>query len=157
MMAHDRSLMVADSGEMESLGGKIALALAGRGGCVTLAGQLGAGKTTLVRGALRALGYDGVVKSPTYTLMEEYPLARRRVFHLDLYRLADAEELEYLGLRDALVEGPLIFVEWPDRGGGALPEVDLTVQIEYREQGRRVCLRSCSPLGSDVLNAMERR
>jgi len=156
-MADDLSLMLADSAEMESLGGKIARALADSGGCVTLTGQLGAGKTTLVRGALRGLGYDGVVKSPTYTLMEEYPLAQRRVFHLDLYRLADAEELEYLGLRDALVEDPLIFVEWPDRGSGALPEVDLAVQIEYRQQGRRVCLQSLSPLGSTVLDAVASR
>ena len=145
-MTYGMSVLVNNSAEMERLGARIAALFRDRGGCVTLVGPLGAGKTTLVRGMLRQLGYQGVVKSPTYTLMEEYALAGRRLFHLDLYRLADAEELEYLGLRDALSDDPLLFVEWPERGRGALPAADLAIIIDYRGEGRRVQLLSATPL-----------
>ena len=148
------SLEVADSGEMERLGGRVAALFGGNAACITLSGELGSGKTTLVRAILRGLGYSGVVRSPTYTLMEEYPLARL-VLHLDLYRLADPEELDYLGLRDALVDGPLIFVEWPERGAGVLPEVDIAIQIDYRDDGRRVTLLPVSATGSALLLALE--
>lgn len=96
---------------------------------VYLEGDLGAGKTTLVRGALRALGHRGPVKSPTYTLIEPYEAGGQRLYHLDLYRLSDPGELEYLGLRELLAEPAWVFIEWPERGRPWLPPADLTVRI----------------------------
>lgn len=145
---------VADSEAMEALGRRLAGALSGSAACITLSGDLGAGKTTLVRAILRGLGHDGVVRSPTYTLMEEYPL-QPLVLHLDLYRLADPEELDYLGLRDALSDGPLILVEWPDRGEGELPEVDIAIRIDYLDSGRQVVLSPVSETGRKLLRALE--
>jgi tRNA threonylcarbamoyladenosine biosynthesis protein TsaE len=132
----DRELLVADDRAMASVGKRIADALRGQGACISLEGPLGAGKTTLVRGVLRGLGYSGVVRSPTYTLMEEYPVAGRPVIHLDLYRLADPEELEYLGLRDALSGSALVFVEWAEKGGQAMLPWDLILRIAYRGESR---------------------
>ena len=149
-MGKDISRHVGNRDEMEALGLELAAPLRGNAACVTLSGDLGAGKTTLVRAILRGLGHSGVVRSPTYTLMEEYPL-QPLVLHLDLYRLADPEELDYLGLRDALAEGPLIFVEWPERGEGALPEVDIAIQIDYQGSGRVVTLLPVSETGRGLL------
>ncbi|KAA6185067.1 tRNA (adenosine(37)-N6)-threonylcarbamoyltransferase complex ATPase subunit type 1 TsaE [Thiohalocapsa marina] len=117
--------------------------LRGRAGVVFLRGDLGAGKTTLVRGLLRALGHRGAVRSPTYTLMEPYAPGESRVFHLDLYRLGDPEELEYLGLRDLLDGEALLLVEWPERGAGVLPAPDLEILITHAPPGRQVLLRAC--------------
>jgi len=103
---------------------------------VYLDGDLGTGKTTLVRGVLRELGHHGSVRSPTYTLLEPYDLGTLRLFHLDLYRLGDPEELEYLGLRDLLDADSVLFVEWPRRGIGVLPPADLEIRFAYSESGR---------------------
>lgn len=105
---------------------------------VYLYGDLGAGKTTLVRGALRALGYAGAVRSPTYTLLERYELGGIVIVHFDLYRLADPEELHALGLRELLEEGAMLFFEWPERGQGLLPPATLTLRFELEGGGRRV-------------------
>ena len=118
---------------------------------VYLKGDLGAGKTTLVRGYLRGLGYRGTVKSPTYTLMEPYRIDGKSVCHLDLYRLADAEELEYLGIRDLLQEETVLLIEWPERGEGVLPGADLTIQISHREHGRGVAIFPESDAGELVI------
>ena len=112
-----------------------------------LEGDLGAGKTTLARGFLRALGHRGAVRSPTYTLLEPYELAAGSVFHLDLYRLADPEELAYLGLRDLVGERAILIVEWPERGEGGLPPADLRIRIEHRGAGRQVDLEPATPEG----------
>jgi tRNA threonylcarbamoyladenosine biosynthesis protein TsaE len=109
-----------------------------RGGLVFLEGELGAGKTTLVRGLLRGLGHQGPVRSPTYTLVETYERPEMRIHHLDLYRLADPEELEYLGIRDLLDGGSLVLVEWPERGAGVLPIPDLVLRITCEGTGRRI-------------------
>ena len=105
-------------------------------GIVFLKGELGVGKTTLVRGYLRALGYEGAVKSPTYTLVEPYELAGIPLAHLDLYRVSDPVELEYIGLEEIFEESSLAFIEWPERGNGYLPSPDLVVTLSLEAQTR---------------------
>jgi tRNA threonylcarbamoyladenosine biosynthesis protein TsaE len=112
-----------------------------------LQGDLGTGKTTLVRGFLRGLGYRGKVKSPTYTLLEPYELQDRVCYHFDLYRLADPEELEYLGLQDLLDSRAILLVEWPERGGDRLPPADLLLRFEHAGDARRLSLSARSEAG----------
>jgi len=121
---------------------------------VFLNGDLGAGKTTLTRGVLRAAGHKGAVKSPTYTLVEEYNIGNRLVFHFDLYRVKDPEELEWIGIRDYLEQQSLCFIEWAKLGKGFLPEPDIELSIETEGEGRVVCIkvRSKKLLGKLILN-----
>lgn len=118
-------------------------------------GELGAGKTTMIRGLLRRFGYKNAVKSPTYTLVEPYVLGDLHIYHLDLYRLADPEELELLGLRDFLIENPLILAEWPERGRGFLPPATLAVRLEYAKRGRNCTLQSVSQTGNGLISRIK--
>lgn len=135
----ERVLELRGAEAQERLGAALARACP-RPLVVFLEGDLGAGKTTLARGFLRALGHSGAVRSPTFTLLEPYDFPAGPVFHLDLYRLADPDELAYLGLRDLLGPAAILLVEWPERGAGELPEPDLRVLIEHLGAGRRVRL-----------------
>lgn len=135
-MAAERSIRLDGPDATGALGE--ALAKASPAPCVIhLAGELGAGKTTLARGYLRGLGHDGPVKSPTYSLLEPYDTPAGRVLHLDLYRLADPDEAEWLGLADEQEGSVRLLVEWPERGAGWVPAPDLVVTLEH-DDGRRL-------------------
>ncbi len=136
-----------------ALGRRLAGAITGGPLLIALEGDLGAGKTTLVRGLVRALGYGATVVSPTYTLLETYPVRGFSVVHVDLYRISQAEELEFLGLRDRLADS-VVLVEWPRKGEGWLPGADLEVQLELQGSGRRAALRALTPAGQAVLANM---
>ena len=131
------SLGLQTENETMELGATIATLLP-VGGVVCLHGDLGAGKTTMVRGLLRSLGFTGTVKSPTYTLVEPYRINDRDIYHFDLYRLGDAEELEYLGIRDYFRPDALCLIEWPEKGAGFIPKADLNVTLAYSKQARQV-------------------
>jgi tRNA threonylcarbamoyladenosine biosynthesis protein TsaE len=122
---------------------------------VFLQGDLGTGKTTLVRGFLRGLGYSGKVKSPTYTLLERYELQHMDCYHFDLYRLSSPEELEYLGIQDLLDERAVIMVEWPERGQGMLPAADLTILLEHRGNSRELTFEQGSKLGERIMSCLK--
>ena len=130
-------------------------------GCVIyLHGELGAGKTTLVRGFLHALGHEGAVKSPTYTLVEPYTLSDgdtiKNIYHFDLYRLSDPEELEYLGGRDYFSADSICLVEWAERGEGWLPQADLDIYLQHREAGRQVRLLGHGASGLQLVEQLAR-
>lgn len=121
---------------------------------VYLNGDLGAGKTTLTRGFVRGMGHIGNVKSPTYTLVEPYELAKWRIFHFDLYRLADAEELEYMGIRDYFNNDCCCFIEWPEKGVGLLAKADLIINMAYQNEQRIINLQAESVYGEQVITAL---
>ncbi len=146
-------LFLTDSAATEMLGSL--LARCSRPGVLLfLYGDLGAGKTTLVRGFLREMGHGGAVKSPTYTLVEPYDLQGRRFYHFDLYRLGSPEELEYLGIRDYFDGAAVSLVEWPQRGEGMLPAADLEIHLGYRDEGRSAQLVPLTSLGDSLLDCL---
>lgn len=147
----------ADADAQEALGRELAVALQGRG-TVYLQGDLGAGKTTLTRGVLRGYGHSGAVKSPTYTLVEPYELPGVTLYHFDLYRLTDPEELELLGIRDYCRPDTLALIEWPERGQPLLPTADLIITIrasnDLDNEGRELVFSAQNECGEAVLDAL---
>lgn len=146
-----------DAAATQRFGAQIAAALTilDRGLVVSLAGELGAGKTALTRAVLRALGVEGAVLSPSYTLIEPYTLAGRQFLHMDLYRLADPEELEFIGIRDLDSETDWLFVEWASEGAGFLPVVDVEVRLEYHGNGRLARIEPLTERGSTWAGLIE--
>ena len=144
---------IATPQAMEALGAAMACGLEA-GQVIFFHGDLGSGKTTLIRGMLHGLGHSAAVKSPTYTLVESYQLAGREIFHFDLYRLNAAEELEFLGIRDYLQGQGICLVEWAERGLGHLPPPDVDVFIEPEEDTRTVLLHSHTDKGAALLDGL---
>ena len=148
------SLFLHNELDTVALGQKIGAALQGSAGVIFLSGTLGAGKTTFTRGVLKHYGHSGAVKSPTYTLVEPYRLAERDIYHFDLYRLADPEELEYMGIREYFDGQALCIVEWPDQGQGFLPKADLVVNLLPSGEGREAQLMANTRVGSAVIQQL---
>ncbi len=121
---------------------------------IFLQGHLGAGKTTLVRGLLRGLNYPGFVKSPSFTIVEPYTHAKKPVYHFDLYRIADPQELEYIGLRDYLSQDHLCVFEWPEHALGMLPQPDLIVKLDFDREGRTAHVSAETEYGKYVLERL---
>ncbi len=144
---------VADAPAMERLGGELA-SYCPKGSLIYIQGELGAGKTTCVRGFLRGLGYSGNVKSPTYTLVEHYHFNGCRIYHFDLYRLEDPRELETIGLRDYLDGQGICLVEWPEKAKDVLVTPDLWLKIDYLQAQRRVEIEALSTLGNTCLQQL---
>ena len=138
---------------MRQLGADL-IAACESGGIIALRGNLGSGKTTLVRGALESLGVSSGVRSPTYTLIEYYEFNQLCIAHLDLYRLADGEELEYLGYRDYLNSATVCFIEWPERAEGYLTGIGLEIGIDYDVDGRLLEFKSSDDWGKRLVAAV---
>jgi tRNA threonylcarbamoyladenosine biosynthesis protein TsaE len=142
------SLRLATPEDTDALGRALARSRPKDSAVLYLQGELGAGKSTLARALLRELGVEGAIRSPTYTLVERYPLREGgEAAHLDLYRIAAPGELEFLALEDLGAEAGLWLVEWPERGASALPAADLEVELVRDGEGRRVELRETSEKG----------
>ncbi len=143
--------------DTENFAASLALACktSGKTWGIHLVGELGAGKTCFSRGFIWALGHTGSVKSPTYTLVEPYDIGEWRLFHFDLYRLADPEELEFMGFRDYLDQQVINLIEWPSKGEGSLPSPDLKINIEFAEPGRNIKVEALTGQAQDLLEKLK--
>ncbi|MGE5027261.1 MAG: tRNA (adenosine(37)-N6)-threonylcarbamoyltransferase complex ATPase subunit type 1 TsaE [Betaproteobacteria bacterium] len=144
---------LADERATEAFGAELAKVLK-PGLMIALSGDLGSGKTALVRAMLRALGYSGKVKSPTYTLVEFYVISRLYLYHFDFYRFNDPDEWHEAGFREYFNENSVCFVEWPEKAGGLLPSPDLGIFLEIREPGREITVEAGSEKGRQCLNQL---
>jgi tRNA threonylcarbamoyladenosine biosynthesis protein TsaE len=139
--------------ELLSFAGALANAV-NKGAIIYLNGQLGAGKTTFSRGFLRSLGFQDKVKSPTYTIVEPYEIADRKIYHFDLYRLHDAEELEHIGIYEYFTPDAICLIEWPEKGFPLLPSPDLTCKITIKDNNRDICIEANTALGETILKQL---
>jgi len=142
-----------DETGLRAIAARLATAV-GEGGVIYLEGDLGAGKTTFARALLTSLGVGERVKSPTYSLIESYRAGALDAHHLDLYRIADAGELEWLGLADLWTPRALVLVEWPERGTGSLPPADLVMHFGHAGDRREVVAEPRSTLGERLVSAI---
>ncbi|MFK7794871.1 MAG: tRNA (adenosine(37)-N6)-threonylcarbamoyltransferase complex ATPase subunit type 1 TsaE [Gammaproteobacteria bacterium] len=133
--------IIRTSDEMEAMGAELVKNL-DVPAVIYLHGDLGAGKTTLVRGALHGLGYQGLVKSPTFTLVESYFFNSLDAYHFDLYRISDPEELDYIGIREFCSGSNICFIEWPNLGKPLVPKATMEISIEYIDAGRQISIKN---------------
>ena len=150
-----QSLILPDPAATESLAAALAAALPANAGgwAILLQGELGAGKSTFARAMLHALGHEGVVPSPTYTLVEPYTLPNYPAYHIDLYRIESADELEFLGWSD--LQDGLKLIEWPERATPTTAAADIKVELAYEGEGRATTLSGLSERGTAVLASLE--
>ena len=153
---HTLILELPDAAATEAVGRACAPALV-PGMVVTLSGDLGAGKTTLVRGVLRGLDISGPVKSPTYTLVEPYAISSLYLYHFDFYRLGEPEEWEAAGFREYFRDDAICLIEWPERAGAFLPPADLQIVLEITDDGRRCTVTALSARAEACLTAIAHR
>lgn len=142
--------------ETEAIAAKLS-ALIEKGCVIHLQGDLGAGKTTFSRGFINALGFEGAVKSPTYNIVQSYELPEVTIYHFDLYRLAEPDELEALGFRDYFDGQSVCLLEWPEKGEGCLPAPDLNIFLEYLDESRSIEIKASSELGHTILNKLKNK
>ncbi len=150
-MSKQLAFPLADAQATVAFGGQLAQVIT-NGAVIYLHGDLGAGKTTFSRGVVQGFGHTGKVKSPTYTLVEVYELAQQSIYHFDLYRLSDPEELEFMGIRDYFSSHAICLVEWPEKGQGMLPPADVEIVLEYQSDARLVKLFAHSQRGQQIIN-----
>jgi len=151
-----QSVFVENEASMEALGANLLDAMQAQG-VIYLVGDLGMGKTTLSRGVVRAAGHIGAVKSPTYTLVEPYEFEFTTIYHFDLYRLLDPEELEFMGIRDYFSETATCIVEWPEKGGEFIPVPDLNATLSYVGDERKIVINSASERGVAIVEKLNNR
>ena len=149
-------MVLNSSQEMLGLGARL-YRLIDQGGVIFLNGNLGVGKTTLVRGFLHEAKITQSIRSPTYTLMEHYQTDKLKIIHMDLYRLSEPEELEYLAVREMLAKDTLFFIEWPDKAEGFFRQIDLEINIDYCDEGRNINFVAHNQVATNVINHLNDR
>ncbi|WP_042151345.1 MULTISPECIES: tRNA (adenosine(37)-N6)-threonylcarbamoyltransferase complex ATPase subunit type 1 TsaE [unclassified Pseudoalteromonas] len=147
------SCLLEDEQATVAMGGVLAKNIT-QGAVIYLHGDLGAGKTTFTRGVVQGFGHTGKVKSPTYTLVEPYELENQSIYHFDLYRLADPEELEFMGIRDYFNEKSICMIEWPEKGAEFLATADLELTLEYVAQKRKVSIMGKTQKGEEIVDRL---
>jgi len=145
----EETIHITTAKSMQTFGVRLAKILE-PGSVIYLQGELGAGKTTLVRGILRGFNYNEKVKSPTFTLVEPYILPGLAIYHFDLYRLTDSAELELIGVRDYFTSEAICLIEWPERGAPFLPTADLGIRIHFAKFGRKIEIVAKSEKGAKM-------
>jgi len=150
------SCLLEDEQATVAMGGVLAKSIT-QGAVIYLFGDLGAGKTTFTRGVVQGFGHKGKVKSPTYTLVEPYELDNQSIYHFDLYRLADPEELEFMGIRDYFNDKSICMIEWPEKGAEFLAAADLELTLEYVAQKRKVSIMGKTQKGEEIVDRLSNK